>query len=85
MVADAGATVRGDLGYYVSPPEFSDISDVGEIFHWARKLMEPTRFVLDEARFLADLEPAPAFLSAPSPEYLQAADIMPILAALAGR
>lgn len=42
------------------------------------------RFVLDEEQFLIDTEPAPAFLSAPRPEYLRAAELVPVLAVLAG-
>lgn len=42
------------------------------------------RFVLDHDRFLADIEPAPAFLSDPRPEYLSATDMMPVLEVLAG-
>lgn len=41
------------------------------------------RFVLDEEKFMADIEPMPSFLSAPSPEYLRAAEIIPVLAVLA--
>lgn len=40
----------------------SDISDVGEIFHFARKLCEPTRFVLDEVAFMEAIEERPLFL-----------------------
>ena len=36
---------------------------INEIFFYARKLMkQPPRFVLDEARFLADIEETPLFL-----------------------
>ena len=45
---------------------------------------EPPRFVLDEDRFMADLAEMPAFLVNPSPEYLKAAELMPVLAVLAG-
>jgi hypothetical protein len=49
-------------------------------------ITEPDRrFVLDEDQFMAEVEELPAFLSAPSPEYLRAADIMPVLKVLAGR
>lgn len=44
---------------------------------------EPSRFVLDEEAFLNDLEPLPAFLSAP--RHLSATDLMPVLMTLAGR
>jgi len=43
------------------------------------------RFVLDEAAFMAAIEPAPAFLANPRPEYLRAIDLIPMLAVLAGR
>lgn len=43
-----------------------------------------SRFVLDEEAFLSDLEPLPAFLCAPSQEYLRANDLIPVLAVLAG-
>lgn len=41
------------------------------------------RFVLDEAAFLAELDPSPAFLGDPSPQYLTAAALMPIVEMLA--
>jgi hypothetical protein len=41
------------------------------------------RFVLDEEKFMADIEPMPSFLSAPREEYLRAAEIIPLLAVLA--
>lgn len=48
-------------------------------------ITEPDRrFVLDEDRFLADIAELPAFLVNPSPEYLSAIDIMPIVEILAG-
>jgi hypothetical protein len=37
----------------------------------------------DPNKFFAEIEPAPKFLSNPSPEYLQAAEIMPLLEVLA--
>lgn len=43
-----------------------------------------SRFVLDEEAFLNDLDPLPAFLVNPSPEYLSAREILPVLRALAG-
>lgn len=47
-------------------------------------ITEPdSRFVLDVDAFIAAIEPAPAFLSDPSPEYLRAAELMPVLAVLA--
>lgn len=53
-----------ELGYYVSPPELTDISNVGEIFHFARKLVadDDYRFVLDERAFMEAIEPLPLFL-----------------------
>lgn len=39
----------------------------------------PTEFVLDVAAFMEAIEPAPAFLSDPSPEYLTAAELVPIV------
>jgi hypothetical protein len=42
------------------------------------------RFVLDEDKFLADIEEPPAFLRAPRREYLQATELMPLLEILAG-
>ena len=47
-------------------------------------LAELTRRGFDEAAFLNDIEPLPAFISAPSQEYLQAAEIIPVLKVLAG-
>lgn len=42
------------------------------------------RFVLDVEAFMNDIEPLPAFLIDPSPEYLRANEMMPMLAVLAG-
>lgn len=42
------------------------------------------RFALDERAFMEAIEPPPAFLGNPSPEYLNATDLMPVLAVLAG-
>lgn len=42
------------------------------------------RFVLDEEAFLSAIEPLPAFLSAPSLEFLRATDLIPVLQTLAG-
>lgn len=42
------------------------------------------RFVLDEVAFMNDIEPLPAFLLKPSPEYLRANEMIPMLAVLAG-
>ena len=46
------------------------------------------RFVIDEADFMAMIEtpddPLPAFLSDPSPEYMSAMEIIPLLKMLAG-
>lgn len=48
-------------------------------------ITEPdNRFVLDEAAFMADLCEMPAFLANPSPEYLAALDILPVLRVIAG-
>jgi len=41
------------------------------------------RFVLDESAFMEALD-VPAFLRDPSPEYLSAVDMIPMLAVLAG-
>ncbi len=41
------------------------------------------RFVLDEKAFMAAIEPAPAFLSDPTREYLMATEISPIVDVLA--
>ncbi|HEX7881938.1 MAG TPA: hypothetical protein VF499_04280 [Afipia sp.] len=47
-------------------------------------ITEPdSRFVLDVDAFMAAIEPAPKFLSDPSPEYLRAAEIVPVLKVLA--
>lgn len=43
------------------------------------------RFVLDEAAFMAAIEPAPLFIRDPSPEYMSARDLMPIVEVIAGR
>jgi hypothetical protein len=37
------------------------------------------RFTLDEDAFMDAIEPAPAFIRAPRPEYLAAVEIMPIV------
>lgn len=42
------------------------------------------RFVLDEDQFMADVAEMPAFIVNPSPEYLSALDIEPVLRVLAG-
>jgi hypothetical protein len=42
------------------------------------------RFVLDEEAFLNDIEPLPAFISAPSQGFLRAVEIVPLLRVLAG-
>jgi hypothetical protein len=48
-------------------------------------ITEPdARFVLDENQFMADVAEMPAFLVNPSPEYLEALDVMPVLRVLAG-
>lgn len=41
------------------------------------------RFVLDVDAFMAEIEPAPKFLSDPSPDYLRATEIVPVLKVLA--
>lgn len=43
------------------------------------------RFVLDEAAFMNDIEPLPAFLSAPSQNYLREQDLISVMETLAGR
>lgn len=43
------------------------------------------RFVLDEDQFMADVCEMPAFLVNPSPEYLAAVDILPVLRVIAGQ
>lgn len=46
-------------------------------------ITEPdNRFVLDVEAFMEAIEPAPSFLSEPSPEYLRAAELMPVLKVL---
>jgi hypothetical protein len=47
-------------------------------------LAELVKRGFDEAGFLNDLEPLPAFLIAPSQRYLSATDLMPVLQTLAG-
>lgn len=42
------------------------------------------RFILDAEAFMNDIEPLPAFLSAPSQSYLRASDLIPVLETLAG-
>lgn len=42
------------------------------------------RFVLDVDAFLAEIEPAPAFLSNPAPDFLRATDLMPIVEIIRG-
>jgi hypothetical protein len=44
---------------------------------------EESRFVLDEAGFMNDIEQLPAFLISPRREYLDAAQIRPIVDVLA--
>jgi hypothetical protein len=45
---------------------------------------EDRRFVLDEDAFMAELAEMPAFIAAPSPEYLQAIELRTIVDVLAG-
>lgn len=40
------------------------------------------RFVLDEEAFAAAIEPAPKFLRDPSPSYMTAVELMPIVEVL---
>jgi hypothetical protein len=65
--------LTGEAGVATSPQETegaasvstasSDISHISEIFHYARKLMRGHQgFVLDEARFLADIDETPLFI-----------------------
>lgn len=42
-----------------------------------------TRFVLDERAFIDAIEAAPAFLESPTPEYLRASEIEPMLRIIA--
>lgn len=44
-----------------------------------------SRFILDERSFVEALEEPPAFLASPRPEYLEAAELIPVLKVLAGR
>lgn len=53
----------------------------------------PNPFILEQSdfprgfdveAFMNDLEPLPAFLISPRPEYLKAAEIIPVLKVLAG-
>lgn len=55
-------TVASGGGEAVADLFGSDISHVTEIFHWARELVKPTRFVLDERAFMEAIEPPPLFL-----------------------
>jgi hypothetical protein len=50
----------------------------------AAGFLDDDRFKLDVDAFMAAIEEAPSFLSAPRPEYLLATDIEPVLAVLAG-
>ena len=66
-IATGATDMLNELGYYVSPPEFSDISDVGEIFYHARQLInedarEDHRFRLDVVAFMEALDEPPLFL-----------------------
>ncbi|MCK1671040.1 hypothetical protein [Bradyrhizobium sp. 150] len=61
-----------------------DIPPLATVLPLSPFITEPgRRFVLDEDRFMADIEEMPAFLSAPREEYLRAAEIIPMLAILA--
>jgi hypothetical protein len=42
-----------------------------------------SRFVFDEDAFMNDIEPLPAFIAAPSRDYMRAVDIRPIVDILA--
>ena len=61
-----------------------------EVFEEAPAVGEPLtagatdRFILDVEAFMNDIEPMPAFLSAPSQRYLTASEITPVLKILAG-
>jgi hypothetical protein len=46
------------------PAAADDLTDcINEIFFYARKLMkQPPRFILDEGRFLAEIEEVPLFI-----------------------
>jgi hypothetical protein len=50
----------------------------------AAAFLDDDRFKLDVDAFMAAIEEAPSFLSAPRPEYLRAAEIEPVLTLLAG-
>jgi hypothetical protein len=50
---------------------------------WIDPALVDHRFVLDVDAFVAAIEQPPLFLSDPSPEYLRAAQIMPVLEVLA--
>jgi hypothetical protein len=41
------------------------------------------RFVLDERAFVSAIEPSPLFLRDPSPEFMSARELMPIVAIIA--
>lgn len=75
------------LGLYGIGPCITNDLPVLRAFNEVRRqeLIEADhRFVLDERAFMEALEPPPAFLLNPSPEYLRANDLMPVLAVLAG-
>lgn len=50
----------------------------------AAAFLDDDRFKLDVDAFMAAIEEAPSFLSAPRPEYLRAAELEPVLMVLAG-
>lgn len=48
-------------------------------------ITEPeNRFVLDEAAFMAAIEPPPSFIDNPSRDYMKATELRPIVEVLAG-
>lgn len=50
---------------------------------WIPEVVSNKRFVLDEQAFIEAIEPWPKFLNDPSPEYLKATELKPILEILA--
>jgi hypothetical protein len=62
-----------------APAEGAAATDLLEI-----SFAELVKRGFDEEGFLNDLEPLPAFLIDPRQQYLQAADLIPVLAVLAG-
>lgn len=62
---DESSMARGGQGAPADDPNptaAGATDHIHEIFHFARKLCEPTRFVLDEAAFMEAIEERPLFL-----------------------